>query len=1114
VFPSADFLNLFVRPPGDLLYYLAVFAVTQAAFFMALGHRMRSRKDRAPRVYAVATFGIVVTWALLMVGALFALLSGQSSDAILPPMERVAHVVTILLVGWGFLAADQERWGRSSSTILLLLLALVIIGYVLMGVDWSSIYVQTDFNLSSYGVAWTFVPAVLAGLGLLLTVLYFRLVTDAPLKMVYFAVLLLGYAYTIVLIAQGNFSGDYAGAVRLAFLSSLLILPAVIYRMVVNSLEVRTVNQPVSYTTSVPPAVEPVPQTLEQPLSAGAERESAQLMKSLGMILEQATPENIPERIILSTTNALKADIGALLTIQDANYADITTGVDKVMARSVTSISLNLDEQPTLVNAIERRMQRPLYPDRNVEELRDLYSRLDIEPVGPTYFQPLVHNRELLAVLLIGLPYSGRELTDGEQELLKGIGIISASLLALSHAARDARLQAESRVIQAMIQGVAPDELETDTAIAAWQEMQAELEGARDQITQLSRQIMELKLELDDERSRVTQSLDDTEESQSISQRIVAMNEEYSKLLQERDRLATRLREAETTLVGATFDDSTSVFKTMIEVLRREKDELMVQRDHLREQIVELRQSGASPVPTALHEMLEQMSHEKARVENEHEQLLGKLSDIESQLEALGVQGGTSGLAQVISQLYEQRAAAHMKYETVRRERDVLLNERAQLEGIIQLERERERQIQTLQGELAHLASDREAFAKQRDKLRAERDDLLSRQEALKEQQVRLMAELAGFEQELTEEHEEQNSLRAQIQQLVDERSLLSLERDRLLAQHSTLENLREQLLARVEGDRGKLEQLSADGVGALTEMIEELSAERGELERQLSEARNQLAALEDRLDVIQIRGVGTSAQAAYRPDNPEIILGMVQELRTPMTSIVGYVDLILNESAGILGEMQRKFMQRVAANVARLASMLDDLIQITFLDTGRFSLHTQPVDVVEIIEDALTSATNQLREKGLTVHLSLEDDLPPARVDRDAMGQIIGQLLTNAYLASPPGSEIFIVAQRQTVNRQTNGHKEPVESLFVSIEDRGGGIAPEDQPRVFARKYKAENPLIQGLGDTGVGLAIARALVEAHGGEVWLETQENVGSAFNFTLPLVPATEAQLERE
>jgi signal transduction histidine kinase len=376
------------------------------------------------------------------------------------------------------------------------------------------------------------------------------------------------------------------------------------------------------------------------------------------------------------------------------------------------------------------------------------------------------------------------------------------------------------------------------------------------------------------------------------------------------------------------------------------------------------------------------------------------------------------------------------------------------------------------------------------------------------------MAELAAYEQELTEEHEEQNALRAQIQQLVEERGLLSRERDRLLAEHGTLENLREQLLARVEGDRDRLEQLSADGVGALTNMIEELSAERAVLESQLTEARNQLAVLEDRLDVLQIRSTGTVSQVVYRPDNPELILGMVQELRTPMTSIVGYVDLILNESAGILGEMQRKFMQRVAANVGRLAAMLDDLIQITFLDTGRFSLQPQPVDVVEVIEDALTSATNQLREKGLTVHLSLEDDLPPARGDRDALSEIVGQLLTNAYLASPPGSEIFITAKQQIVNRQTNGHKEPVPSLFVSIEDRGGGIAAEDQPRVFARKYKAENPLIQGLGDTGVGLAIARALVEAHSGEVWLETHEGIGSAFNFTVPLAPAPETEVERE
>lgn len=140
----------------------------------------------------------------------------------------------------------------------------------------------------------------------------------------------------------------------------------------------------------------------------------------------------------------MKADIGVLLTVGNPNYAEFTTGTDRVMGRDITGISLNLDEQPTLVDAIERRLQRPLYLDRNVDELRDLYTRMDIDVIGPTYFQPLVNEKDLLAVLLIGMPYTGRELSDGEQELLKGIGIIAASLLALSRAAHK-ELAPESR---------------------------------------------------------------------------------------------------------------------------------------------------------------------------------------------------------------------------------------------------------------------------------------------------------------------------------------------------------------------------------------------------------------------------------------------------------------------------------------------------------------------------------------------------------------------------------------------------------------------------------------------------------------------------------------------
>jgi len=334
---------------------------------------------------------------------------------------------------------------------------------------------------------------------------------------------------------------------------------------------------------------------------------------------------------------------------------------------------------------------------------------------------------------------------------------------------------------------------------------------------------------------------------------------------------------------------------------------------------------------------------------------------------------------------------------------------------------------------------------------------------------------------------------------LSNDRSQFVRERDRLTAALKAAETERDQLMARVEGDRERLGELGVEGVGALTKMIEEVSTQRSDLERQLNEMRAALDTADDRLEMLQIRANAQNLQPAYRPDNPDLILGMVQELRTPMTSIVGYVELLLNESAGILGEMQRKFLQRVSANVVRLTSMLEDLTRISSLDAGRFNLVPDRVDVVEVIEDAITAASTSLREKGLTVHLDLEDGMPFARADQEAVSQIVGQLLTNAYLASPPGGEMFVIARRD--NRKTkNG---VADRVFVSIEDRGGGIATEDQSRVFARKYKAENPLIQGLGDTGVGLAIARALVEAHGGEIWMDSRTGIGSAFNFTLPL-----------
>lgn len=231
-----------------------------------------------------------------------------------------------------------------------------------------------------------------------------------------------------------------------------------------------------------------------------------------------------------------------------------------------------------------------------------------------------------------------------------------------------------------------------------------------------------------------------------------------------------------------------------------------------------------------------------------------------------------------------------------------------------------------------------------------------------------------------------------------------------------------------------------------------------------------------------------------------EMVASLTHELRTPMTSIAGYTDLLLSEAVGIIGEMQRQFLQRVKANIERMGRLLDDLIKVTSIDAGRVSLSPEPVNLVGVIEDALMSLSAQFSERNLAVRLDMPPELPPVHADRDGLYQITLNLLSNACQCSKPGTEILIRARLEESGDQIE--RLPA-YLLVSVTDTGDGIAPENQRRVFQRLYRADNPLIVGLGETGVGLSIAKTLVEAHGGRIWVESEMGVGSTFSFILPL-----------
>jgi signal transduction histidine kinase len=240
-----------------------------------------------------------------------------------------------------------------------------------------------------------------------------------------------------------------------------------------------------------------------------------------------------------------------------------------------------------------------------------------------------------------------------------------------------------------------------------------------------------------------------------------------------------------------------------------------------------------------------------------------------------------------------------------------------------------------------------------------------------------------------------------------------------------------------------------------------------------------------------------------------EMLTSLIHELRTPMTSINGYTDLLIGEAVGILGETQRQFLLRVKANIERMGGLLDDLVKVVSIDAGDEGLSPEAVNFSNIMESAIMSLSAQFSERELAVQLEMPDELPPVYADRDSIFQVVQHLLNNACQCSRQGSEVVVRAELEEHDDQIEGLPD---YLLVSVTDTGGGVTPEDQRRVFQRLYRADNPLISGLGETGVGMSIAKALVEAHGGRIWVETEMGVGSTFSFILPLSPEEDHDLQ--
>lgn len=326
------------------------------------------------------------------------------------------------------------------------------------------------------------------------------------------------------------------------------------------------------------------------------------------------------------------------------------------------------------------------------------------------------------------------------------------------------------------------------------------------------------------------------------------------------------------------------------------------------------------------------------------------------------------------------------------------------------------------------------------------------------------------------------------------------------------IQELNQQLqAARAEAEKGGAAELASlrAAQDESQKIIENLQRENADLrstksftstaqvENELKGALQELAHLQNQLAAANVKMLELEKGqiTTKNTEQAEVVASISQELRQPLSSIVGYTDLLLGESVGILGALQRKFVERIKASTERIRSLTDDMIQITTLATDLNELKPEAVDLNLIIDNAMSYTSTQVREKNISIHLEVPKSLVPIHADREALQQILIHLLQNAGAATPFEGTIKLKVQTRTENG--------AEFILIQVSDKGGGITPEDLPRVFTRLYRADNVLIQGVGDTGVGLSIAKTLTEAQHGRIWVESDPGVGATFSVLLPI-----------
>lgn len=219
-------------------------------------------------------------------------------------------------------------------------------------------------------------------------------------------------------------------------------------------------------------------------------------------------------------------------------------------------------------------------------------------------------------------------------------------------------------------------------------------------------------------------------------------------------------------------------------------------------------------------------------------------------------------------------------------------------------------------------------------------------------------------------------------------------------------------------------------------------------------------------------------------------------ELRSPLNTINGYLDLLLEDIAGELNGQQKEFVRRARAGSEYLYALLEDLLLTARADAGQLRLNREVLSLEELVASSFEEVELTALDASITLETALPADLPALFVDATRARQVMRNLLGNVLRFTPAGGRVTVAARLLSASRE-----DEQEMIEVRVRDTGCGIASEYHERIFERFFQA--PLSEGgrAGGQGLGLFAVKTIIELHGGKVWVESAPGAGSTFLFTL-------------